>query len=138
MSIESLAPLLPMLPTVAAYILGKAEDTVISEVTKKLFGEFTDKGKSFVTRLLRKAKEDTATTATAQLVNDDSESEAMKAALKEKLTKLIQNDPELLAEFQQLQPSATVTQIGDRNLSIGGNNSGIAITGDNNKIESPK
>lgn len=120
-----------MLPTVAAYILGKAEDTVISEVTKKLFGEFTEKGKDFVAKYFVRIIDDAEAVEAAKKLESNPESAGRATTLQEELSRVLAAHPELLQEFQQLQSSA-VTQTGNRNLSIGRNNSGTANTGDNN------
>lgn len=131
MSIELLAPLVPMLPSIASYILGKAEDTVISEVTKKLFGEFTEKGKDFVAKYFVRIIDDAEVVEAAKQLESKPESVGRAIMLQEELARVLATHPELLQEFQQLQSSA-VTQTGNRNLSFGGNNSGTANTGDNN------
>ncbi len=136
MSIESLAPLVPMLPTVASYILGKAGDTVIGEITKKLFGEITEKGKDFVTRYFVRVLDDAEAVEAAKQLESNPESVGRATILQEELAKVFDAHPELLQEFRQLQPS--VTQSGDRNVSIGGSNSGTIITGNKNKIEPSK
>ena len=134
MDIPDLAPLFPLLPGIASYIVSKTGDTIVGEAAKKLFNEATTDGKAFVEKYFFKVIDDEKAVKAAEDVINNPESNGRKITLQEELARVLAAHPSLLEEFKQLQSGNTVIQSGNRNVNIGGSNSGTIITGDKNSI----
>ena len=134
MDITALAPLVSLLPDIAKFIATKTSDTVIGEAAKKLFNEATTDGKAFVEKYFFKVIDDEKAVKAAEDVINNPESNGRKITLQEELARVLAAHPSLLEEFKQLQSGNTVIQSGNRNVNIGGSNSGTIITGDKNSI----
>ncbi|MEV0389545.1 hypothetical protein [Nonomuraea sp. NPDC050643] len=64
--------------------------------------------------------------------------EPSRAELRLAIVAAFQADPHLNREVAAMLPRVAVTASGDRSVAVGGDNSGVIITGDNNRVESAR
>ncbi|MFC1465136.1 MAG: hypothetical protein ACFLMY_09830 [Candidatus Brachytrichaceae bacterium NZ_4S206] len=129
---QGLAPFLPYLLKGGV----EAAKAAAGELGKRLSADGWEGLKKLAEKLQKKAEDKPAlkeALADAQAAPQDEDA---LAALRVQLRKLLQDDPDLLAEAAQALTSVqaagvTVTATGDRSVAIGGNATGsVIVTGD--------
>ncbi len=133
---QFLAPILPYLLKGAIELAKSAA----GELGKKLSADAWEGLKKLAGKIHKKAEAKPALQEALTDAQNDPADPDNVASLRKELKKLLQEDPDLLAEATRLlstvqASSTTVIASGDRSVAIGGNASGnVIITGDNNKV----
>ncbi|WP_214323926.1 hypothetical protein [Nonomuraea sediminis] len=70
----------------------------------------------------------------AKAPDDELNRSALQLAIREAL----EEDPTLADEIAQMLPAGRVVASGERSVAVGGDNSGLIITGDSAKVEYPR
>jgi hypothetical protein len=138
--------------TAATNLIVKAAQTLGEKLLDKATDAAGDEGVSLARRLLDRLLHRASTTG------DDAKAERTQGALREALDELasspadedaaaairmtirrrLEQDPQLLAEVRDLlaTPQAAATAApGARSVAIGGDNSGVVVTGDSNTVQ---
>ncbi|MFB4283621.1 MULTISPECIES: hypothetical protein [unclassified Nonomuraea] len=73
-----------------------------------------------------------------QVAGAKPDDEPSRAALKLALMEAFRTDPILAREVAAMLPRVAVTAAGERPVAVGGGNSGVIVTGDGDRLESPR
>jgi hypothetical protein len=125
--------LIPLLP-----YLTKAGEGIAEETGKKIAGSTWENAKNLWARLSTKIKTKSSALEAVEDVLTKPGNEDAQASFRNQLVKLLETDggfaSELSTLWDETKPIASgFTQSGERNVYIGGTNSGNIITGDNNQ-----
>ncbi len=125
--------LIPLLP-----YLTKAGEGIAEETGKKIAGTSWENAKKLWARLSTKIETKPAALEAVEDALVKPNNEDVQASFRNQLTKLLETDGAFASELSKLweetKPTATgVIQSGDRNVFVGGTNSGDIVTGDNNQ-----
>lgn len=130
--VQGLAPLLPYLLKGGV----EAAKAAAGELGKRLSADGWEGLKKLAEKLQKKAEDKPALKEALDDAQAAPQDEDALAALRVQLRKLLQDDPDLLAEAAQALTSVqaagvTVTATGDRSVAIGGDVTGsVIVTGD--------
>lgn len=124
-----LAPFLPAL----LRPVGQAVDALADRAAE----EAMEHAKGLWGRLADKVRGKPAAAEAAEKVADAPDDERWRTALELQLEELLRGDTELAREIEALWASATaagVTATGERSVAVGGDVSGVVITGDGSSV----
>jgi hypothetical protein len=125
-----LAPCLPALL--------HAGQSVLDDVVTRVGADAYRHAEGLWQRLWPRLREKPAADEAARDVADRPDDTRMHAALEVQLEKLLTSDTTLAAEIAQLfeqAKAAGVVAVGERSVAVGGDVSGVIVTGDSSSVE---